>query len=93
MQLFTSLSRRILAGLIASLSLCALAYADTPDGTYRLVMRKLTDGTVYSAGGAGNGHLQEWGVSAHRVLAHPGRKAGLLGLAFEMGMVRNRGRR
>jgi hypothetical protein len=46
MQLFTSLSRRILAGLVVSLSLCALAYADNPDGTYRLVMRKLTDGTV-----------------------------------------------
>jgi hypothetical protein len=46
MDLFIPLSRRLLAGLILSLSLCALAYADNPDGTYRLVMRKLADGTV-----------------------------------------------
>ena len=46
MELLVSLSRRLLAGLCISLSLCALAYADNPDGTYRLVMRKLADGTV-----------------------------------------------
>ena len=46
MDLFIPLSRRILAGLIISLSLCALAYADNPNGTYRLVTRTLSDGTV-----------------------------------------------
>ena len=46
MELFISLSRRLVDGLIISVTLCALAYADNPDGTYRLVMRKLSDGTV-----------------------------------------------
>ena len=45
MDLFTSVSRRLAVGLIMSLA-CVLAYADNPDGTYRLVMRKLSDGTV-----------------------------------------------
>ncbi len=38
--------RRLVVGLIASLTLCVSAYAQNPDGTYRLVMRKLPDGTV-----------------------------------------------
>ena len=46
MDLFISVSRRVIAGLIISFTLCAFAYADNPDGTYRLVMRKLSDGTV-----------------------------------------------
>jgi len=46
MELFVLLSRRLLAGLVISLSLYALAHADNPEGTYRLKMRKLTDGTV-----------------------------------------------
>ena len=45
MDLFTSMSRRLVAGVIMSLA-CALAYADNPDGTYRLVTRTLSDGTV-----------------------------------------------
>ena len=45
MNLFTSMSRRLVAGVIMSLA-CALAYADNPDGTYRLVKRQLSDGTV-----------------------------------------------
>ena len=46
MDLFSSVSRRLVSGLIVSLTLCAFAHAETPDGTYRLVMRKLPDGTV-----------------------------------------------
>ena len=46
MYLFISVSRRLVAGLMVSLTLCAFAYAENPDGTYRLVMRKLPDGTV-----------------------------------------------
>src|SRR3954462_6023299 len=46
MVFFIAPSRRPLAGLIISLSLCALAYADNPNGTYRLVTRTLSDGTV-----------------------------------------------
>ena len=46
MEQFISHSRRLVAGLIISLTLCALAYADNPDGTYRLMMRELADGTV-----------------------------------------------
>jgi len=46
MNLFSSLLRCILTGLVVSVTLCASAYADNPDGTYRLMMRKLTDGTV-----------------------------------------------
>jgi hypothetical protein len=38
--------RRLLAGVIVSLTLCASGYAQNPDGTYRLVMRKLADGTI-----------------------------------------------
>jgi hypothetical protein len=34
-----------MAGVLLAL-LAGLAYADNPDGTYRLVMRKLADGTV-----------------------------------------------
>ena len=76
MDLFTSVSRRLVVGLVMSLA-CVLAYADNPDGTYRLVMRKLSDGTVLTAaGGAGNGHLQERGVPVDPVLAHPGREDG-----------------
>ena len=45
MDLFTSMSRRLVAGVIMSIA-CALAYADNPDGTYRLVKRQLSDGTV-----------------------------------------------
>ena len=45
MDLFTSMSRRLVAGVIMSIA-CALAYADNPDGTYRLVTRTLSDGTV-----------------------------------------------
>ena len=46
MDIFISVSRRLITSLIVSLTLCAFAYADNPDGTYRLVMRKLSDGTV-----------------------------------------------
>lgn len=46
MYLFISVSRRLIACLIISFTLCAFAYADNPDGTYRLVMRTLADGTV-----------------------------------------------
>ena len=46
MDLCISVSRRLVAGLIVSLTLLTCAYADNPDGTYRLVMRKLSDGTV-----------------------------------------------
>jgi hypothetical protein len=46
MELFGSVSRRLAAGLILSVALCAFAYADDLDGTWRLVMRKLPDGTV-----------------------------------------------
>ena len=38
--------RRLLVGLIVSVAACTFAYAQNPDGTYRLVMRKLSDGTV-----------------------------------------------
>ena len=46
MDVFISVSRRLIASLIISLTLCAFAYADNPDGTYRLVKRTLSDGTV-----------------------------------------------
>ena len=46
MDLFISVSRRLIASLTISLALCAFAYADNPDGTYRLVKRTLSDGTV-----------------------------------------------
>ena len=45
MDLFISVSRRLMAGLIMCLA-CVLAYAANPDGTYRLVTRTLSDGTV-----------------------------------------------
>ena len=45
MQLLISACRHILAGLIVSLALTALAHADGTDGTWRLVMRRLPDGT------------------------------------------------
>lgn len=46
MDLFSSVSRSLFASLVIFLTLCASAYAENPDGTYRLVMRKLSDGTV-----------------------------------------------
>jgi len=46
MDQFIPVSRRLLAAVIISLSLCALAYAENPNGTYRLVTRTLADGTV-----------------------------------------------
>ena len=46
MDLLISVSRRLVAGVIIFLTFGAFAYADNPDGTYRLVMRKLSDGTV-----------------------------------------------
>ena len=46
MEQFIAISRRLIVGFVISLISCALAYAENPDGTYRLVMRKLTDGTV-----------------------------------------------
>ena len=46
MEPVRSASRRLIASLIISLSCFASAYAENPDGTYRLVMRKLSDGTV-----------------------------------------------
>ena len=46
MRLHISLSQRLLASLIVFLGVCTSAYADNPDGTYRLVMRKLADGTT-----------------------------------------------
>jgi hypothetical protein len=46
MNLFISVARGLIASLIISLTLCTSAYAENPDGTYRLVMRKLADGTV-----------------------------------------------
>ena len=46
MEVFISLSRRLLAALIISLTLFAFARAEDLDGTWRLMMRKLPDGTV-----------------------------------------------
>jgi hypothetical protein len=46
MNLFPLVSRRLALSLIASLTLCAFAFADDLDGTWRLVMRKLPDGTM-----------------------------------------------
>ena len=46
MDLFISVSRSLIASLFISFTLCASAYAENPDGSYRLVMRKLSDGTV-----------------------------------------------
>jgi hypothetical protein len=41
-----SLCPRLLSGVILSFAVFAFAYADNPNGTYRLLMRKLNDGTV-----------------------------------------------
>ncbi len=38
--------RLMLLAIMLSLTLCASGYAQEPNGTYRLVMRKLADGTV-----------------------------------------------
>src|SRR5262245_39046929 len=38
--------RRLLAGVTVLLTFCAPGYAEEPNGTYRLVMRKLADGTI-----------------------------------------------
>ena len=46
MHLIIAISRHLAAGLILFVSLSAFAHAENPDGTYRLVMRKLSDGTV-----------------------------------------------
>lgn len=46
MNFFISVSRQLIASLFVSFTLCAFAYAENPDGTYRLVMRTLSDGTV-----------------------------------------------
>ena len=46
MDLFNSVSRRLVVGLSIFLTLCASAYAENPNGTYRLVTRTLADGTV-----------------------------------------------
>ena len=46
MQVFISLSQRLLAGFVMSLALVAFACADDLDSSWRLVMRKLPDGTV-----------------------------------------------
>lgn len=41
-----SVKRRLLTGLVVSFTACALAHADNPEGTYRLMMRQLADGTI-----------------------------------------------
>jgi hypothetical protein len=46
MNLVISLSRRLVSGLIMVLALSTLALADDTEGTWRLEMRKLPDGTV-----------------------------------------------
>jgi hypothetical protein len=46
MSLLISLSQRWVAGLVLFFAMAVSAYAENPDGTYRLVMRKLSDGTV-----------------------------------------------
>ena len=46
MDLIIAMSRHLAAGLILFFSLSAFAYAENPDGTYRLMARKLSDGTV-----------------------------------------------
>ena len=46
MDVLISIARRLAAGVVLSLILFAPAYADNPDGTYRLVMRKLPNGAV-----------------------------------------------
>lgn len=46
MDFIIAMSRHLAAGLILLFSLSAFAYAENPDGSYRLVMRKLSDGTV-----------------------------------------------
>ena len=46
MNYLNSVARRLVPGIGIALTVCTFAYADNPDGTYRLVMRKLSDGTV-----------------------------------------------
>jgi len=46
MDLFGPVSRRFVSGVLLALALSAFAYADGPEGTWNLVMRKLPDGTV-----------------------------------------------
>lgn len=64
MNLVISLSRRLVLGLVMSLALSTLALADDTEGTWRLVMRKLPDGTVqtpptvYGMGTTKNGIYQ-----------------------------------
>ena len=48
MNLLKSLSHRLIVALIISLALCTGIYAADMDGTWRLVSRKLPDGTVLS---------------------------------------------
>jgi len=61
MKLFALLSRRLVAGFIISLVCSAFAQADDLEGTWRLVMRKLPDGsaqtppTVYGMSSFKNG--------------------------------------
>jgi hypothetical protein len=45
MHVIVPVWRRVLAGLIVSLALIALAHAEGTDGAWRLVMRKLPNGT------------------------------------------------
>ena len=46
MHCYIAVCRRLAVGLVAAVTLLNCAYAENPDGTYRLVMRKLSDGTV-----------------------------------------------
>ena len=46
MNYVCSVARRLAAALGILLTVCTFAHAENPDGTYRLVMRKLSDGTV-----------------------------------------------
>jgi hypothetical protein len=45
MDLSTSIARNLMTGVVVALSV-SVAYADNPEGTYRLVTRTLADGTV-----------------------------------------------
>jgi hypothetical protein len=46
MSLFASVVQRLASGVVLFFAVWGLAYADGPDGTWQLVMRKLPDGTV-----------------------------------------------
>jgi len=46
MDLFASVARRLASGFVLFFALWGLVYADGPEGTWQLVMRKLPNGTA-----------------------------------------------